>query len=105
MRYNTPVYFQSIQRGEYDASTGDYKPGNPTEAKRYAAITDTGTETLQLIYGELKQGSLTIRLQRPFNGVFDRIRIGEGKKAKSYRVDKSRSRELGGTGLGLSISI
>lgn len=90
MRYNTPIYFQSAQAGEYDPSTGNYGPDSEKEVRKYAAITDTGTETLQLVYGELKQGCLTIRLQHPYESAFDRIRIGEGETAKFYRVDKSR---------------
>lgn len=86
MRYNIPVYFLSVTAGEYDPTTGDYAADKVTEVEKYAAVTDTGTDTLQLVYGELKQGSLTVRLQRPYESAFDRIRIGE----KYYRVDKSR---------------
>lgn len=85
MRFDTPVYFQRIT-SEYDASTGDYVISSVTEEKRYASVTNTGDDTLRLIYGELKQGCLTIRLQMPFEEPFDRIRIGE----KFYKVDKTR---------------
>ena len=85
MRYSTPVYFQRI-KSEYDATTGNSGISILSEVKRYAAVTDTGTETLQLLYGDIKQGALTIRLQRPYDAAFDRIRIGE----KFYRVDRSR---------------
>lgn len=90
MRYVTPVYFQTRKKGEYNTNTGNYDPETCDEVKRYASITDTGTETLQLIYGDIKQRALTIRLQRPYDAAFDRIRIGEGKNAKYYHVDKSR---------------
>lgn len=86
MRYNTLIYFQSIITGEYERETGNYADDTTKEVKRYAAVTDTGTDTLQLVYGGLKQGSLTIRLQQAYVDAFDRIRIG----AKCYRVDKSR---------------
>lgn len=90
MRYNTPIFFQSLKTGKYEPETGNYADDTPSEVKRYAAVTDTGTETLQLVYGGLKQGSLTIRLQQAYVDAFDRIRIGEEDKAKYYRVDKSR---------------
>lgn len=90
MRYNTPIYFQTVKPGEYEPETGNYGADKTEEVKKYAAITDTGTETLRLLYGELKQGSLTIRLQRPYVAAFDRIRIGEGENAKYYRVDRAR---------------
>ncbi len=86
MRFDTPIYFVSIQAGEYDASTGDYGEDIPTEEVRYAAVTDTGTETMTIVYGALKQGSKTVRLQNHYTKPFDRIRIGE----KRYRVDKER---------------
>lgn len=90
MRYNTPVYFQRKQKGQYNADTGDYSPETTVEVKRYASVTDTGTDTLNLVYGGPKQGSLTIRLQRPYTEPFDQIRIGVGKQAKCYGLDKAR---------------
>ena len=86
MRFNKPIFFQRIVQGVYDERTGNYGEDITTEEKRYADITNSGVETLKLIYGELKQGSLTIRLQRPYTGAFDRIRIGD----KVYSVDFSR---------------
>ena len=86
MRFDTPVYFQSIKQGKYNADTGNYEAEEPTEVKRYAAVTASKVETLNLVYGELKQDSLTIRLQMPYKSSFDRIRIG----SKLYRVDFSR---------------
>lgn len=87
MRFDTPVYFQSVVRGEYNPTTGDYAEDIVTEVEHYASVSDTGTDTLTLVYGGLKQGSLTIRLQSVYDGVFDYIRIG----SKRYRVDKTRT--------------
>ena len=90
MRYTTPVYFTRKQKGEYNATTGDYSPDTAQEVKRYASVTDTGTDTLNLVYGGPKQGSLTIRLQMAYTEPFDQIRIGDGEQAKYYRADKAR---------------
>ena len=90
MRFNTPVYFQRKQKGPYNATDGDYGPETTEEVKRYASVTDTGTDTLNLVYGGPKQGSLTIRLQRTYTDPFDQIRIGDGEQEKCYRVDKAR---------------
>lgn len=90
MRYGTPVYFQRKRKGPYNASTGDYGPDTTEEVKRYASVTDTGTDTLNLVYGGPKQGSLTIRLQRAYAEPFDQIRIGDGEQAKRYCVDRTR---------------
>ena len=86
MRYDTLIYFQRVAAGAYDPETGDYGSDTVTEAARYAAVMDTRTETMQLVYGELKQGSLTVPIQTHYTDPFDRIRIGE----KHYRVDLRR---------------
>lgn len=89
MRYDTPVYFQTIKT-EFDASTGNYGEDIITEEKRYASVTNTGIETLNIIYGEIKQGVKTVRLQNYYEKPFDRIRIGN----KVYRVDRARPLRL-----------
>lgn len=86
MRFDTPVYFQRIKPGEYDASTGDYGEDTVTEEMRYASVTNTGDDAVNLIYGDLKQDSVTVRLQCHYDRPFDRVRIG----TKYYRVDKAR---------------
>lgn len=90
MRFDTPVYFQTIKAGEYDASTGNYGEDIVTEEMRYASVTETGIETLDIIYGEIKQGVKTVRLQNFYDQPFDRLRIGN----KVYRVDRARPLRL-----------
>lgn len=89
MRFDTPVYFQRI-KSEYVAATGNYGISLLEEDMRRASVTDSGAQTLMLVYGALKQGSLTIRLQRPYDKPFDRIRIG----GKFYQVDRPRKLRL-----------
>lgn len=86
MRFDTPVYFQRIHPGDYREDTGDYGPDVTEEEGKYANVTSAGTETLQLVYGEIRQGCKVVRLQKHYRQAFDRIRIGE----KTYRVDSSR---------------
>ena len=86
MRYDTPIYFQRITPGQYDENTGNYGRDYIDETKVYANVTDSSTETMKLIYGGLKQGSLTIRLQNHFYEAYDRIRIG----SKIYETDMER---------------
>lgn len=90
MRYDTPIYFQTVEKGAYDPDTGNYAEDTPTEDKVYASVTDSRAETLNLVYGELKQGCFTIRLQNIYRKPFSYIRIGE----KRYRVDFSRKLRL-----------
>ena len=90
MRYDTPIYFQNITEGEYDTTTGNYVQDKTEETKVYANITDTKTDTLSLVYGGIKQGGLTIRLQQPFKKAFDFIRIDK----KRYKTDYSRNNKI-----------
>lgn len=86
MRFDTPVYFQRRTQGAYNPTTGDYAPFVVEEVKRYASVTNAGESALQLAYGELRQGSLTVRIAPPVLEEYDRIRIGD----KVYRVDMMR---------------
>ena len=86
MRFDTPIYFQRIQAGKLNTETHNYDDDVIVEVKRYANVTDSGVDTLNLVYGEIKQGSKTVRIQRAYKEHFDRIRIGD----KTYRVDLAR---------------
>lgn len=90
MRFDTAVFFQRITQGEYNANTGDYSEDTIKEYKRFASVTNSKIDTLRLVYGEIKQGSLTVRIQNHFKEPFDRLRIGE----KLYKVDYSRQLAL-----------
>lgn len=86
MRYDKEIYF--VQKGEekYDYNTGDYIETKPIKFKRYARVTDVGAEKMQLIYGELKKGAKTVRIQNHYLGPFDYIEIDE----KKYSVQLER---------------
>lgn len=86
MRYDTPIYFQRVTSGAYIAETGDYEADKVTETLCYASVTDSGEDIMRLIYGELKQDSLIVRLQNHYTAPFDRVRIGD----KLYHVDFAR---------------
>lgn len=85
MRYDTKVYFQRITVGEYDAETGNYAEDAVAETPRFASVMDTRTETMRLVYGEIRQGSVTVHIQNRYSDPFDRIRIGEKQYAVDYR--------------------
>lgn len=86
MRFDTPVFFRHVTPGEYDPTTGDYLPDTVQEVRRMASVTDSGIATVKLLYGDLKEGSKVIRLQRAYKEPFAHIRIG----AKVYAVDMAR---------------
>lgn len=86
MRYDTKVFFQSVEEGEYDKKTGNYGADSVVEVMRRASVMDTGSETMKIVYGGLKQGSLVIQLQTHYTDSFDWIRVGD----KLYRVDREQ---------------
>lgn len=86
MRFDTVVSFIKEQPGAYNVLTGDYEDGTPSEENRLANVTDASEQTMQLVYGKLKQGALVIRLQGQDPEPFDYVMIGE----KRYRVDSHR---------------
>lgn len=86
MRFDTPIFFMLVNVGELDPATGDYAKTIEESEPILADVTDTGTETINIIYGAFRQGVKTIRLQNHYNRPFDKIRIGEAV----YRVDFER---------------
>lgn len=86
MRYDVPVFFQKLTQGEYDSATGNYEDDTVDEEMRRAAVIDTGANTMKIVYGDVKEGSLTIQLQNHYNKPFDQIRI----EKTVYKVDFSR---------------
>ena len=86
MRYDTPIWFCRTVPGPYDPETGNYGPDTPEETQAWASVMDTSTETMRLVYGALRQGSLTVHLQNHYDSPFDHIRVGQ----KRYAVDRRR---------------
>lgn len=86
MRYDTPVFFQRVLPSEYDSKTGNYAADQVTEVRKMASVMDTREEIMQIVYGGIRQGSVTVQLQNHYQKPFDRIRIGN----TTYRVDYTR---------------
>ena len=87
MRYDTPIYFQKITQGKYEPTAGDYGEDTVQETCVMASVMDTRTETMQVVYGSIKQGSKTIHVQNHYDKSYDSIRIDN----KIYQVDYSRT--------------
>lgn len=86
MRYDTEIIFRKTIPGAYDRSTGNYGADTFEDETAWASVMDTRAETLQLVYGKIIQGSLTVHIQNRHDEPFDEILIG----GKPYRVDYSR---------------
>ena len=87
MRYATPIYCVKEGEDEYDYSTGDYVTTEPIKEEVWANVSDTGTERMQFIYGNLKQGAITVRIQGKYEEAFDYIEVD----GKEYNVDAFRT--------------
>ena len=87
MRYDTQIYFQQIIPGEYDPKTGNYEEDQVMETQRLAAVMETNTETMRILYGAIRQGSVTVHLQNRYEQAYDRIRIGD----RVYQVDRRKN--------------
>ena len=63
MRYDTPIFFQRVLPGEYDPTTGNYADDQVTEVRKMASVMDTRAEIMQIVYGGIRQGSVTVQLR------------------------------------------
>lgn len=85
MRYDKTITFVRETEGTYNRNTGDYDDPEAQEVTRLASVVETSDEMMTLIYGKMKQGSITIHLQNPYTAPFSYIKYGDNK----YRVDKA----------------
>ena len=86
MRYDKKVYFVT-EGEEYNYDTGDYELVELVKHEAWANVSDTGTERMQLIYGALKQGAITVRIQGKCDEAFDYVEVD----GKEYNVDAFRT--------------
>ena len=86
MRYDRTIYLCRRGIETYDDATGDYIESEPSCVKRRATIMDTRKDTMQLVYGEIRQGSLTVHIQNHYHCAIDYMMI-DGIK---YRIDYQR---------------
>ena len=83
MRYDTKALFQYVT-DDYD-SIGDYTETAAEEHTEYVSIASTDIHTMHLVYGEIRQGSITMHLQGFVPYAFNRVVID----GKPYGVDQA----------------
>lgn len=86
MRCDKEIYFRRKIAGEYDARSGNYSAGTATLTPALADVTDTKEKDFVLLYGGIRQGAYTVRLNTHYDGVFDDILMDN----KAYHVDARR---------------
>lgn len=82
MRYDKKVLFQRVI--DVYQPNGDYVSGIAEEVTDYASIVNTDFDTMRLVYGEIKEGSITLHLLNKIAFVFNQIVID----GKTYSVDQ-----------------
>ena len=86
MRYDKEVAFRLVTQGAYDEATGNYSDGSEAVVKKLASVMDTKATMLQVVYGQLRRGSLTVSLPCHLDGEFTDVLID----GVPYRVDARR---------------
>ena len=99
MRCDTQIYFitdgeRTLITDHNDPDYGGYAKATPVEAGMLADVTDTKTETQQLVYGKLREGSVTVRLNGHYLEPFDHIRIVNRETGVSKLFDVDAFRHL-----------
>lgn len=82
MRYDTKAVFQLVEDA-YD-SNGDYTESVAEEHIEYCSVASTDIQTMHLVYGEIRQGSITMHLQNHIGYTFNRVVID----GTAYTVDQ-----------------
>lgn len=97
MRCDTKIAFvtdgaKTLVTDPTSNSYGEYVAGNEKTVERWADVTDTQAKTQQFLYGAIREGSKTIRLNEAYTAAFDHIRVTDrvtGTKTL-YDVDAKR---------------
>ena len=83
MRYDKPLYFVSNFDKHYDAELGEWVHGQTSRVKKFANITAVSENRQQVIFGDVSNKRLVVRLQRVYREPYDLLEID----GKSYQAD------------------
>lgn len=83
MRYDKPLYFVSNVGKHYDAELGEWVHGETSRIKKFANITAMSANRQQVIFGDVSNKRLVVRLQRVYREPYYLLEID----GKSYQVD------------------
>lgn len=86
MRFDTKAFFLKETERTYDPESGNYTDNEITKDLVYCSKSPTNEKKMMIVYGKLKEDSLTIVLQNHYKKDFDYIEIDN----KKYIVDSSK---------------
>ena len=75
MRYDRKVWFVNEKESVYDETTGDYTDPVVERIFRNASISTTGEQSMVMLYGKIKQGAYTVRIQNGLEAPYQHIEI------------------------------
>ncbi|WP_273478653.1 hypothetical protein [Ignavigranum ruoffiae] len=84
MRYDTPITFESQASSQYDYDLGEWVEGQPQKEIILANVTDLGTKQSVVIFGDIKENALVVRLPFVLNKSYQTITIND----KPYKTIK-----------------
>jgi hypothetical protein len=88
MRYDRKVWFVNESESVYDEATGDYTDPVVERIFRLANITTTGEQSMVMLYGKIRQGAYTVRVQNGLEAPYQHIEVDSiGNK---YLVDSKK---------------
>ncbi|GAB2022421.1 hypothetical protein RyT2_14950 [Pseudolactococcus yaeyamensis] len=87
MRYDKPFYFVRHIGKTYDADLGEWVQGTSERIKKFANITPMGAERQRVIFGDVSNERLVVRLQRIYLKPYDLLEIN----GKIYQGDKTHT--------------
>lgn len=88
MRYDRKVWFVNEKESAYDETTGDYTDPVVERIFRLANITTTGENSMVMLYGKIKQGAYTVRVQNGLEAPYQHIEIDA--IGNNYLVDSKK---------------
>ena len=87
MRYDKQIMLVTNGTDIFNPTTGDYETTDPTYTNKWANVTDMSQDTQTFLFGGLKEGAYTVRLQGHVMQKFDHIRMdGKDYNIRSQRV-------------------
>ncbi|WP_020007405.1 hypothetical protein [Salinicoccus albus] len=85
MRTADKVTFVVIGKEKYNPDTGNYETSDDQYIDKYANVTDTGLQRMNVLYAGIRQRSKTVRLNEVMDGPFDHIIINGDKYQSDLR--------------------
>ena len=86
MRYDKEILIQRVD--DVYTENGNYEETVLYEYKVYGSVVATDIDTLRLVYGEIRQNTLTVHVQNHIDVVFNRMLIDGVPYAVDHKINQ-----------------